>query len=55
MNKADSDRVHELCSLVAKEQDREKFLNLVRELNRILSEEDERLQNEGPDPQSKCP
>ncbi len=45
MNKADSDRVHELCSLIAEEQDREKFLDLVRELNRILSEKDARLRD----------
>jgi hypothetical protein len=45
MNKADSDRVHELCSLIATEQDREKFLDLVRELNRILSAKDARLRN----------
>jgi len=44
MNKADSDRIHELCRLIALEQDREKFLTLVEELNRILGAADERLQ-----------
>jgi hypothetical protein len=43
MNKADSDRVHELCSLIEKEQDRQKFLALVTELNQILSTKDARL------------
>jgi hypothetical protein len=46
MNKEDSDRIHELCSLIAVEHDRQKFLNLVEELNRILSAQDRRLQND---------
>lgn len=37
MNKAESDRIHELCSLIAVEQDQKKFQALVDELNRILS------------------
>ena len=45
MNKADSDRIHELCSLIAVEQDRQKFLQLCEELNRILAVKRERLQN----------
>ena len=45
MNKADSDRIHELCSLIAMEQDRQKFLQLCEELNRILAVKRERLQN----------
>ncbi len=44
MNQADSDRIHELCSLIAVEQDREKFLALVEELNRLLAAKDRRLQ-----------
>ena len=47
MNEADRDRVHELCSLIAVEQDREKFLLYVAELNRILSEKDARLRAAG--------
>jgi hypothetical protein len=43
MNKADSDRIHQLCSLIAQEQDREKFLSLVQELNHILETHEERL------------
>jgi len=43
MNKADSDRIHELCSLIAVEQDRRKFLDIVAELNRILDTNDQRL------------
>jgi hypothetical protein len=45
MNKAESDRVQELCSFIAVEQDRQKFIKLVEELNRILSAKDGRLQN----------
>lgn len=48
MNKDESDRIHELCSLIAVEQDRRKFLHLVEELNRILSAQDRRLQNKQP-------
>jgi hypothetical protein len=43
MNKTESDRIHELCSLIAVEQDRRKFLELVGELNRLLEVNDERL------------
>jgi len=45
MNKADSDRIHDLCSLIAVEQDRRKFLLLCEELNRVLAVERERLEN----------
>ena len=48
MNKADSDRIHELCSLIDKEQDREKFLILVHELSQILNKKEARLQSKGP-------
>jgi hypothetical protein len=43
MNKADSERIHELCSLIAVENDRKKFLKLVEELNRILGAKEARL------------
>lgn len=52
MNKAQSDRVHELCSLIEKEQDERKFLNLIQELNEILSEKESRLRKGG-DPGEK--
>jgi chemotaxis signal transduction protein len=51
MNKSDSDRVHELCSLIVVEQNRDKFLQLVGELNRILSANETRFQNASPDDQ----
>jgi len=43
MNKAERNRIHELCSLIAMEQDRHKFLELVAELNRILEINDQHL------------
>ena len=46
MNKTESDRIHELCSLIAVEQDRHKFVELVGELNRILEVNDERLKSD---------
>jgi hypothetical protein len=46
MNKIESDRIHELCSLIAVEQDRQKFQVLVEELNNILNANHERLQRE---------
>ncbi len=53
MNKNDSARIHELCTLIAAEQDHEKFLNLVQELNRILSDQDRRLQRNQPGEQKR--
>ena len=50
MNKADSDRIQELCALIAVEKDRHKFLILVEELNSILAAKDDRLRNSEPDP-----
>ena len=48
MNKTESDRIHELCSLIAVEQDRQKFLQFCEELNRILGVKRERLENNEP-------
>jgi hypothetical protein len=41
MNKATSDYVRDLCSLIQMERDQQKFLKLIQELNRALSEEDD--------------
>jgi hypothetical protein len=46
MNKADSDRFQELCSQIAVEQDRARFLKLVTELNNILSESESQLRKQ---------
>ena len=51
MSKDESARIKELCSLIAVENDREKFLKLVEELNGILSAQDSRLRGNQPDGQ----
>lgn len=43
INDADRDRIRELCSLIAVEQDRQKLLQLIEELSLILAAKDERL------------
>lgn len=43
MNQFETDRIQELCSKIAVEQDRGTFLKLVQELNRVLSAKDGRL------------
>lgn len=48
MNKAEQDRIHELCSLIAVEQDRHRFLELVKELSSILGAKEERLRDDKP-------
>src|SRR5271155_368107 len=45
MNKAESERIHELCSRIVVEQDQQEFLKLCEELNRMLSTKHERLQS----------
>jgi hypothetical protein len=45
MNQAESDRINELCALIAVEQNQQKFLGLVEELNQILSAKNKRLQD----------
>jgi hypothetical protein len=49
MTTPENKRIHELCSLIAVEEDRQKFQKLCEELNRILSAKDERLQDNKPD------
>jgi hypothetical protein len=39
MDKAQSDRIRELCSQIAKERDPQEFLGLVQQLNLILSQQ----------------
>jgi len=53
MNQADGDHIRALCALIAVEQDREKFLKLVEELNRFLDAKDEPRQNRGPGSENK--
>jgi hypothetical protein len=48
MNKAENDRVRELCALIAEEKDRTRFKELVNELNLLLDAKQQRLDNEAP-------
>jgi len=43
INDADRDRIRELCSLIAVQQDRQKLLRLIEELSRLLGAKDEDL------------
>jgi hypothetical protein len=43
MNQDVDDRIKELCGLIATEQDRHNFLDLVTELNQILELKDQWL------------
>ena len=42
-NDADRDRIRELCSLIAVQQDRQKLLQLIEELSLILGAKDDHL------------
>jgi hypothetical protein len=54
MNKADSERIRELCASIAVEQDRGKFLQFVDELNQILERRDQRRRmGQSNDPESE--
>jgi hypothetical protein len=41
MKDADRDRIRELCSVIAVEQDQHKLLQLIEELSRLLGMKDE--------------
>jgi len=43
--KSENARIHELCCLIAVEQDQQKFLKLVDELNQLLEVDDQRLKD----------
>jgi hypothetical protein len=43
INDSDRDRIRELCSLIAVEQDRQKLLKLIEELSRHIDAKDEGL------------
>jgi len=43
INDADRDRIRELCSLIAVQQDRQKLLRLIEELSLILGAKNEYL------------
>jgi hypothetical protein len=45
MNRNENARIHELCCLIAVEQDQQKFLHLVDELHRILEIDHQRFKD----------
>ena len=38
--------MYELCSMIEKEKDHERFLKLIQELNRLLEAKEHRLENQ---------
>lgn len=48
MDKISSDRVRDLCSLIQTEQDQERFLKLIQELNRVLGDDEDRAKSDPP-------
>jgi len=46
MKEADKDRIRELCSLIAAEQDRNRLLQFIEELSRLLDAKDERIRGQ---------
>jgi hypothetical protein len=46
MNNTGTDRVEELCSLIAREKEQQRFLTFVEELSQILSSKSPRLEND---------
>ena len=51
MDKNENARIHELCCLIAVEQDQDKFLHLVDELHRILEIDHQRFKDGHPEGQ----
>jgi hypothetical protein len=48
--KDDDEKWMELCNRVSKEQDREKLMALIEEIDRLLEEKKERLSQHDPTP-----
>lgn len=49
MTPEQNERLNQLCSQIAKEQDHAKFHRLVKELNALLDEKEQRLEARGHD------
>lgn len=45
MTPEERERMHELCERIAKEQNHEKFVKLVQELNDLLDHKEQRLED----------
>jgi hypothetical protein len=44
------ERWHELCSLAAQEQDPDRLMDLIREINELLEQKEQRLKREASQP-----
>jgi hypothetical protein len=49
MRPEERERMYQLCAMIEKEQDRERFLQLIRELNDLLERKEHRLERTGGD------
>lgn len=45
MNQEERERMYQLCALIEKEHDRDRFLLLIQELNDLLERKEKRLEN----------
>jgi hypothetical protein len=45
MRPDERERMYQLCAMIEKEQDRERFLQLIRELNDLLEHKERRLEH----------
>jgi hypothetical protein len=53
MRGKEKERWEELCELAANEQDHEKLLELVQEINRLMEAKQKRLRGDSPSQESK--
>ena len=44
----DRERMYQLCALIEKEQDHNRFLQLIEELNELLDRQERRLEDQPP-------
>jgi hypothetical protein len=45
MKQEERERMHQLCAMIEKEQNRERFLQLIQELNELLQRKEHRLES----------
>jgi hypothetical protein len=44
MKAEERDRMYQLCTLIEKEKDRQRFIELIQELNKLLERKQDRLE-----------
>ncbi len=55
MKRTDRERWHELCEQAAVEKDHDRLMELIREIDRLLSEKEERLRSPRKPPSPRSP